>query len=303
MVQISTIKYLLKFGGPKKICKAAFFYFNDLIKKRNLDLSESKEIEINNYKMKTIANDKGISSELLIYGNHEPLTTKIILEELSENMNCVDIGSNIGYYVLLENMKIGKNGKIWAIEPSPENFSTLKENIELQNGENIKAFNFAIGDKNGEIEFVISKKSNWSKVKSENESVDSENKVINVPLKTLDSFAKENNLERVNLLRMDVEGYENKIILGATQFLNQFKPTIMLEIHKMIMGEKETRKILEKFKETNYENQYFVPRIYDSQIIGNENDIKQVSIDDLLEKLENNVLPDTFQMTLKPIKK
>ena len=303
MVQISTIKYLLKFGGPKKICKAAFFYFNDLIKKRNLDLSESKEIKINNYKMKTIANDKGISSELLIYGNHEPLTTKIILEELSENMNCVDIGSNIGYYVLLENMKIGKNGKIWAIEPSPENFSTLKENIELQNGENIKAFNFAIGDKNGEIEFVISKKSNWSKVKSENESVDSENKVINVPLKTLDSFAKENNLERVNLLRMDVEGYENKIILGATQFLNQFKPTIMLEIHKMIMGEKETRKILEKFKEINYENQYFVPRIYDSQIIGNENDIKQVSIDDLLEKLENNVLPDTFQMTLKPIKK
>lgn len=303
MVQISTIKYLLKFGGPKKICKAAFFYFNDLIKKRNLDLSESKEIEINNYKMKTIANDKGISSELLIYGNHEPLTTKIILEELSENMNCVDIGSNIGYYVLLENMKIGKNGKIWAIEPSPENFSTLKENIELQNGENIKAFNFAIGDKNGEIEFVISKKSNWSKVKSENESVDSENKVINVPLKTLDSFAKENNLERVNLLRMDVEGYENKIILGATQFLNQFKPTIMLEIHKMIMGEKETRKILEKFKEINYENQYFIPRIYDSQIIGNENDIKQVSIDDLLEKLENDVLPDTFQMTLKPIKK
>ena len=77
----------------------------------------------------------------------------------------------------------------------------------------------------------------------------------------------------------------------------------MLEIHKMIMGEKETRKILEKFKEINYENQYFIPRIYDSQIIGNENDIKQVSIDDLLEKLENDVLPDTFQMTLKPIKK
>lgn len=303
MVQISTIKYLLKFGGPKKICNAVFFYFYDLIKKRNLDLSESKEIKINNYKMKTIPNDKGISSELLIYGNHEPLTTKIILEELSDNMNCVDIGSNIGYYVLLENMKIGKNGKIWAIEPSPENFSTLEENIRLQNTENIKAFNFAIGDKNGEIEFVISKKSNWSKVKSENESVDSEDKVINVPLKTLDSFAKENNLERVNLLRMDVEGYENKIILGAIQFLNQFKPIVMLEIHKMIMGEKETRKILEKFKEINYENQYFIPRIYDSQIIGNENDIKQISIDGLLEKLENDALPDTFQMTLRPTKK
>ena len=130
MVQISTIKYLLKFGGPKKICKAVFFYFNDLIKKRNLDLSESKEIEINNYKMKTIANDKGISSELLIYGNHEPLTTKIILEELSENMNCVDIGSNIGYYAVIESNMIGESGKIFAIEPSPINFPILKLNLD-----------------------------------------------------------------------------------------------------------------------------------------------------------------------------
>jgi FkbM family methyltransferase len=300
MVHVNTIKYLIKFGGPKKIIRAAIFYIYDIIKKRNLELKESKIINVNNCKIITIPQDKGISSELLIYGNHEPLTTNIILKELSEGMNCVDIGSNIGYYVLLENIKIGKNGKIWAIEPSPENFLTLKENIKLQNVENIKAFNFAIGDKNGEIEFLISKKSNWSKVKNKNDSLESDDKIINVQLKTLDSFSEENNLEKVDLLRMDVEGYENKIILGAIKFLKQFKPIVMVEIHKMIMGKEETKKILEKFKEINYENKFFIPRIFDCQIIGNENDIKKNSIDDLLNKLENEALPDAFQLVLKP---
>ena len=122
MVHQNTIKYLLKFGGPKKIFSALIFYLYDSIKKRNLDLTQGKIIKVNNYKIKTIPNDKGISSELLIYGNHEPLTTQIILEELSEGMNCIDIGSNIGYYALLESMKIGKSGMVWAIEPSPKNF-------------------------------------------------------------------------------------------------------------------------------------------------------------------------------------
>jgi len=299
MVHQNTIKYLLKFGGPKKICNAFIFYLYDSIKKRSLDLSEEKIIKVNNYKMKTISHDTGISSELLIYGNHEPLTTEIILDELSEGMICIDIGSNIGYYALLESKKIGKNGNVLAIEPSPENFSTLVYNIKLQNDQNINAFNFAIGDKNDEIEFLISKKSNWSKVKDENDIIESEDKIIKIPLKTLNSFVKDNQLEKIDLLRMDVEGYENNIIDGAIEVLTKFKPKIMVEIHKMIMGKKKTREILEKLKKLNYENKFFIPRIFDSQIIGDKKDIKKYSINNLIEMLENDELPDTFQITLE----
>jgi len=299
MVHKNTIKYLLKFGGLKKICNALIFYVYDSIKKRNLDLSQEKIIKVNNYKMKTISYDTGISSELLIYGNHEPITTGIILEEISEGMVCIDIGSNIGYYALLESMKIGKNGTVWAIEPSPENFPTLVYNTKLQVNQNIHTFNFAIGDKNSEIEFLISKKSNWSKVKDKNDLVRTEDKIIKVPVKTLDSFVKDNEIEKIDLLRMDVEGYENNIIDGATKTLIKFKPKIMIEIHKMILGKIGTRKILEKLSKINYENKFFIPRIFDSQIIGDKNDIKKYTIKDLLKKLENDSLPDTFQITLK----
>lgn len=299
MVHQSTIRYLIKYGGPKKIVKAVIYYMYDSLKKRNLDFQHDKIIQVNDYKMKIIPHDKGISSELMIYGNHEPLTTNIISDELVEGMNCLDIGSNIGYYALLESKKIGPNGNVWCIEPSPENFSILNDNIKIQENKNIKSFNFAIGDKNGDIEFIISKKSNWSKVKDENDFVDDNDKIIKVPLKTLNSFADENNLEKIDLLRMDVEGYENKIFMGGIEFLKKFRPTIMIEIHKMIMGEEETRKILQKLKEINYENYYFIPRIFDSQIIGEKNDVKDVTIDELLKKLKNKILPDTFQLTLK----
>lgn len=299
MVQQNTIRYIIKFGGPNKMIKAIIYYFYDSVKKRNLEFKQEKIIQVNDYRMKIIPNDKGISSELMIYGNHEPLTTQIISKELNNGMNCLDIGSNIGYYALLESKKIGQSGNVWAIEPSPENFSTLIENIKLQDNKNVKAFNFAIGDQNGEIEFIISKKSNWSKIKEENDPIELGDKIIKVPLKTLDSFSEENNFEKIDLLRMDVEGYENKIILGGLKFLKKFKPIIMIEIHKMIMGENETKKILEKLKEMNYENRYFIPRIFDSQIIGNEKDIKRFTINDILKRLEEDKLPDVFQLTLK----
>lgn len=299
MVHQNTIKYIIKFGGPKKIGKAVIFYLYDSFKKRNLNFQQEKIIQVNNYKMKVIPNDKGISSELMIYGNHEPLTTQIILDELSEGMNCLDIGSNIGYYAMLESKKIGKSGNVWAIEPSPENFSTLVDNVKLQDNKNIQSFNFAIGDENGEIEFIISKKSNWSKIKQESDLIEAGDKIIKVPLKTLNLFSQENKLEKIDILRMDVEGYENKIILGGLEFFKKFKPTIMIEIHKMIMGKDETRKIFEKFKEMNYENQFFIPRIFDSQIIGEKNDVKNTSINDLLCNLEKGTLPDVFQLTLK----
>lgn len=299
MVQSNTIRYIIKFGGPKKMVKAMIYYLYDSIKKRNLDFKTEKIIQVNNYKMKIIPNDKGISSELMIYGNHEPLTTQIISDELIEGMNCLDIGSNIGYYALLESKKVGPTGIVWAIEPSPENFFILTENIKLLDYDNVKAFNFAIGDVNGEIEFIISKKSNWSKVKEENDLVEEGDRIIKVTLRTLDSFVLENNLKNIDLLRMDVEGYENKIITGGLEFLKKFKPIIMIEIHKMIMGKDETIKMLEKIRDINYENYFFIPRIFDSQIIGEKKDVKNMSIESLLINLKNDTLPDVFQLTLK----
>jgi len=298
MVYKNTIKYFLVVGGIKKICKAIIFYAYDNIKRKNLDLSQERVISIFDNKLKTISQDKGISSELIIHKIHEPLTTSLIIKKLTKGMHCIDIGSNIGYYAILESSKIGDNGTVWSIEPSPQNFETLTKNIILNQRKNIKCYNIAIGDENGKIDFVISEKSNWSKIKNKIDHIENGDKIIQVDIMTLDSFSQKNEIKKVDLLRMDVEGYERNIIEGSINFLEKFKPILMIEVHKMIMGNNRTNQFLEKLQKMNYECEYFIPRIFDVPIIADLKDIKNKSIDELLRINKKYGLPDTFQLVL-----
>ena len=125
MVYANTIKYLIMCGDFGKIIKSIKFYVIDKIKRRNLTIIKN-ELNINNCKMKILSKDEGISSELIIYGVHEPLTTKLILSEVKPGMTILDIGSNIGYYAILESNLIGTTGKIYSIEPSPINFKIIR---------------------------------------------------------------------------------------------------------------------------------------------------------------------------------
>ena len=59
-----------------------------------------------------------------------------MIKELKQDMICLDLGSNIGYYAVIESNIIGQSGKIFAIEPSPVNFPILKINLENQKKNN-----------------------------------------------------------------------------------------------------------------------------------------------------------------------
>ena len=298
MVHKNTVKFILKDGGFNKIIRATCFFINDKIKRSKINFQKNKLI-LGKYKFQTIENDEGISTELQIYQSHEPLTTHLMIKELKQDMICLDLGSNIGYYAVIESNIIGQSGKIFAIEPSPVNFPILKINLENQKKNNFSAHNIAIGDKNEDMEFIISSKSNWSKIRMNNEKINPEDKIIKIPVKTLDLFVQENDIKKIDILRMDVEGFEYNIILGANEILEKFKPKIFVEIHKMYLGKEKTYEIFNNLKNKGYEIKYYIPRIYDSPIIGKLGDIKKITIDVILNKLDNDTIPDAFQVVLE----
>lgn len=253
--------------------------------------------------MLIIPNDPGISQELQTFKTHEPLSTKIISQLLRKGMICLDIGANIGYYVLLESKIVGDTGRVIAIEPSPQNYSCIQKNLQLQKSQNVNAFNFAAGDTDGSIRFFVNERSNGCKVLLEGEKLPNRpGTVIEVPIKRMDNFLNEKEIKKIDFVRMDVEGYEWNIFQGMINTIQKSKPIVQLEVHKGRMGNKITNNFFEFFKTNGYEVSSYHNRDLDLPFIGTLNDVKKFTIDELVEKLNQNLLPNYFNLVLKPVR-
>ena len=295
------VKQYKKNYGIVKAIRVLVHYGVVATKKIKQKNSNQFIVDVNQYKLEVIPGDLGISSELIMFQTHEPLTTKLLSKELKKGMTCLDVGGNIGYYTLLESNIVGNNGKVIAIEPSPVNFKHLKKNLSIQDAKNVDAYNFAAGDVDGEVNFLVYRESNGSFTIPDGETTDLPGELIKVPAKRMDTFLNELNIEHVDFVRMDVEGYEHHIIEGMKNIIKNSKPMFQIEVHVTLLGKEGTKKFLKEFQDYGYEAKYYVPRDIDLPIIGTMNDVKHHTIDTLLEMLENDTLSHFFNLCLKKI--
>jgi len=289
--------YFYKRYGLWKTIKGIFYYHYNAINQLKLPFIKQDLIQINGHPLSIIPGDKGISAQLLLYKTHEPLTTHMLIEELHEGMVCIDIGSNIGYYACLESNLVGKSGKVLAIEPSPQNFEYLKKNLKLQKFQNSEVYNFACGNKDGQTDFFISDRSNWSRIVNDKEqkTIGDNTQTIQVDIQKLDTFVNEQKLKKINLIRMDVEGYETDIYQGMKKTIQEFDPVLHIEIHNIFLGQK-TGNFLKELKNDGFDVKYFIPQDMDLPIIGDISDVKEISIDELIEIGEQKELPKIFNV-------
>jgi FkbM family methyltransferase len=176
--------------------------------------------------------DEGLSQELFVYGIHEPVLSVLIHNEIRKGDVIVDVGANIGYYVLIESSLVGANGKVIAIEPDPRSSQLLKENIALNCSKlNIDVFDVAIGSQKGVGRLCLSPAFNKSHMRSHifqgKGARDLEMSINTVPLDELIS-----NQPKIDAIRMDLEGYEFEAISGMIRTLLKFRPRLLImELH------------------------------------------------------------------------
>ena len=293
------IKRYRRYYGLSKAFRTILHYGYVATKKIRANYPKDNIVDVNGYKLLVMPDDLGISSELLMFQTHEPLTTRLLSKELKKGMICLDVGSNIGYYAVLESNLVGKDGKIIAIEPSPKNYEYLKKNLEMQNNSNVDAFNFAAADKNGEVNFLIYKESNGCMTIPDGEKTSIPGDIIKVQAKRLDTFLDEISVKKIDFVRMDVEGYEYHILNGMKKIIKNSKPMFQIEVHSSIMGNEGTKKFLKEFQAEGYEAKYYVPRDIDLPIIGSMRDVKHHKIETLLQMLDEGTLSHFFNLCLK----
>jgi FkbM family methyltransferase len=156
----------------------------------------------------------------------------------------LDVGANLGFFSFYAAKKIGEKGKVYAFEPIPDVLQVLQNSIPYNGSAktSIVPCPYAIGEKNAEVMF------NFSPTNFGGASVyakaGSSSRDIAVQQVTIDSFANERNLQKVDFIKMDIEGMERNALRGATEILKKYKPRLAICTYHRPDDPVEIRKII-----------------------------------------------------------
>lgn len=137
---------------------------------------------------------------------------------LKPGMVAVDIGCNVGAYTLLASSLVGSKGKVYAFEPNPQTHKRLKNTIAANKITNIALFNCGLSDSPGQLTLYPNTEPNNA---SATMVADGQTKGITVPVSTLDQVVDDNQIQRIDYLKMDVDGFEPNVLKGARQSLSR----------------------------------------------------------------------------------
>jgi FkbM family methyltransferase len=199
------------------------FYGYDKIVPNVVPLTETTTGKFNNQEFPFVIHspehDKFVSASIAINGVWEPHISKLIMDSMKPGGVFVDIGANIGWH-----SKIVQNAgyDIIAFEPEPENYNILKENC-TKIGSTLHTV--ALGDKTETL--LIERNSiNYG------DSFISDTGTTSVTVVRLDDLIDQETIAKISVVKMDVQGFETRVIKGATDFFNSLSKgtTIIIEV-------------------------------------------------------------------------
>jgi FkbM family methyltransferase len=182
--------------------------------------------------------DTAIVPHLIRDGYFDRSLTNVIGMLLAPGMSFIDIGANCGTYTVIGADKVGPQGRVIAIEASPRLAGLLHETVAMNGfAERCEVLRCAAGAETGMVvlhEFA-NRKGNSTLLphiaetarEHHGEAVTS----VEVPCRPLDAIIAERSVERIDLVKIDVEGFEREVLLGARETLARFRPKLIVEWH------------------------------------------------------------------------
>lgn len=176
--------------------------------------------------------DCGVSRHIL-FSTFEKQETELISSLLKPGSVFCDIGANVGWYTLQASEWVGEDGKVFSFEPGPSSFQALSNSVEQNGCKNVRLYNVALSDNPGEE--ILGRPEGQ---RNTGGSFLGSNRGVLVKLETLDRVLLD--VDRLDLIKMDVEGWEPNIIKGGRKLIQKFKPYIVSEISEEFLRNRQS---------------------------------------------------------------
>jgi FkbM family methyltransferase len=174
-----------------------------------------------------------VSAELLRKGTWQPESWNAIRPYLTGDAVFVDVGAHMGYYSLKAAAVLGPRGRVIAVEPNPPRLKALQGNISASNAAQVHVYPVACLDRESTLKLYSATRANTGQTSlsrgdaGETGAVAAEYRVRARPL---DAIVLDDGVQRVDVIKIDVEGAETLVLRGAQWTLDRFHPVVIVEL-------------------------------------------------------------------------
>ena len=206
--------------------KSPNHFFSKLIPNHyQYPLSSFRDIEVNGIKLRVDVGDYIGHCIYFGFNGTERKSYEKLFSLCRPDFYIVDIGANIGYTSLVMSSLV-KTGAVVGFEPDPYSYQQILGNYKRNKQTNVKCYNIGLGEQSG-IAFLEER---LETCRGANRIAAKDVSGIEIKLDTFDTIFPQLDFKKIDLIKIDVEGYELKILRGAKEILKRFKPLLFIEV-------------------------------------------------------------------------
>jgi FkbM family methyltransferase len=197
-----------------------------------------------------------MSREIFFNGVFEPVEVSILQNVLRPGMRFVDVGANRGYFSILAAVAVGPTGRVLALEPDPRLYDVLVQALAQSRLSQVTALPIAAAARSASVNLLGFEEGGGNfGVSRISDSASGDATIFTVAARALDDVLDEYELPEIDLLKMDIEGYEGFALSGLTRALTEKRVhRLLIEFHPSDLASHghETRTLVEQLADSGY---------------------------------------------------